>query len=72
MAIALMTQSLQQLEELLSRSNADPETLSLLADELRYRSVPRALALLIRVQGVRHRLGPCADGRAIDPPPAGR
>lgn len=71
MAIALMTQSLRQLEDLLAGSNADPEMLSQLEDELRYRSVPRALALLIQVQVVRHRLGACADGPAVGSlPPA--
>lgn len=44
-----------QLEELFARSKTDPKALKHLADELQYRQVPRAVALLTEVQAAMSR-----------------
>ena len=48
---AFMTHDIKQLEELFAASTTDPEVLKLIENELRYRQVPHALALLVQVQG---------------------
>lgn len=49
---ALMRQTVKQLEEIFAGSKADETVLKQLEDELRYRGLPHALALLVEVQGV--------------------
>lgn len=47
----LMQHGIGQLEEMFAKGNADPKVLKLLENELRYRQVARAVALLAEVQG---------------------
>lgn len=46
----LMQHGVGQLEEIFTKGKADPNVLNELADELQYRKVPRAVALLAEVQ----------------------
>lgn len=54
MSRPLMQYGVGQLEEIFSNSKADPKRLKQLEDELKYRQVPRAVALLTEVQAVMH------------------
>jgi hypothetical protein len=51
-ASSLMTQEMAQLEALFADCHADPGVLSALAEELRYRSTPHALRLLVQIKTV--------------------
>jgi hypothetical protein len=51
MAHTLISHSISQLEEFFAASRENPQALQELEDELRYRQVPHALRLLVKIQG---------------------
>jgi DnaJ-domain-containing protein 1 len=67
----LMQHGVEQLEEMFAKGGADPEVLKQLENELRYRQVPRAVALLAEVQAAMYGATPASPPRpAPEPPPA--
>lgn len=62
----LMRHNIAQLEELFVASKADEMTLKKLEHELGFRQVPRAVALLTKVQGTLH--GAAGASQALPPP----
>lgn len=69
MSRLLMQYGVGQLEEMFAKSKADPEVLKQLESELRYRQVPRAVALLTEVQASMYSATAIA-GAEMAPPPA--
>lgn len=69
MARPLMQHGVGQLEEMFAKGKADPKVLKQLEDELQYRQVPRAIALLVEVQAAMYGGTPAAPQVATVPAP---
>jgi hypothetical protein len=71
MSRPLMQHGVGQLEEMFAKGGADPKVLKQLENELQYRQVPRAVALLAEVQAAMYGAAPAKPPRpAPEPPPA--
>lgn len=71
MSRPLMQHGVGQLEEMFAKGGADPKVLKQLENELQYRQVPRAIALLAEVQAAMYGATPASPpGPAPEPPPA--
>ncbi len=69
MARPLMQHGVGQLEEMFAKGKADPKVLKQLENELQYRQVPRAIALLAEVQAATCGGTPAAPQVATVPAP---
>lgn len=70
MSRPLMQHGVGQLEEMFAKGGTDPKVLKQLENELQYRQVPRAVALLAEVQAAMYGATPAAPPRpAAEPPP---
>jgi len=69
MARLLMQHGVGQLEEMFANGKADPKVLKQLENELQYRQVPRAVALLAEVQAAMYGGTPAAPQVATVPGP---
>jgi hypothetical protein len=69
MSRPLMQHGVGQLEEMFAKGSADPKVLKQLESELRYRQVPRAVALLAEVQAAMYGAGSDKPPPAPVPPP---
>ena len=70
MARPLMQHGVGQLEEMFANGKADPKVLKQLENELQYRQVPRAVALLAEVQAAMYGGTPAAPQVATGPAPS--
>ena len=70
MARPLMQHGVGQLEELFAKSKTDQKVLKQLENELQYRQVPRAVALLAEVQAAMYGLSPAPASAPVAKAPA--
>ncbi len=67
MARPLMQHGVGQLEEMFAKGRVDPKVLKQLENELQYRQVPRAVALLTEVQGAMYSGSPTRPAAPVAP-----
>ena len=72
MARPLMQHGVGQLEEMFARGKADAKVLRQLENELQYRQVPRAVALLAEVQAAMYGSAVAPDVSTLPAPPPAR
>ena len=72
MARTLMQQGVGQLEEMFAKGKSDLKVLKQLENELQYRQVPRAVALLAEVQAAMYGGAAAQQLPAVQAPPPGR
>lgn len=72
MARPLMQHGVGQLEEMFAKGKADPKVLKQLENELQYRQVPRAVALLAEVQAAIYGGAVAPEVSTVQTPPPAR